>query len=81
MSFDGSGARVVLTTAGSVTAAMSFDGSTIIGKAVVTPETSLVTGATTAAGVITWNPIDPGAAQDWTEINVGASQTWTNVET
>ena len=60
---------------------MSFNGATIIGKAVVLPTTNLVTGATTAAGVITWNPIDPGAAQDWTEINLGASQTWTNVET
>ena len=60
---------------------MSFNGATIIGKANVTPTTSVVTGATTAAGVITWNPIDPNASQTWTEINVGASQTWTNVET
>ena len=43
---------------------------TIVAKAVVAPETNLLTSAVTGPGVITWN-----------DINTGASQTWTNVET
>ncbi len=43
---------------------------TIVAKAVVAPETNLLTSAVTGPGVITWN-----------DINTNASQTWTNVET
>jgi hypothetical protein len=61
-------ATVILTTAGSVTASMSFDGTTIIGKAVVVPDGSQLTASSTVSGVITWNEIDPNASQTWTNI-------------
>ena len=43
---------------------------TIVAKAVVVPDTNLLTSTVNGPGVVTWNDID-----------VNASQTWTNVET
>jgi len=62
------GARVVLTTAGVATTAMSFDGTTIVAKAVIVPDGSVLTTSSTVGGVITWNDIDPNASQTWTNI-------------
>jgi len=43
---------------------------TIVAKAVVVPDTNLLTSTVNGPGVVTWN-----------DVNVNASQAWTNVET